>query len=195
MFRILAESAIAAGIRRIEAVAGLEAYKQANEQLQLIKALSGKVNSPVGELEKKIESLLAQQKEMEKERKAMQQKQATEIARGFAAKAQSVGQVPAIVENLGAADGDFLQAIAESLRGQFKGVAVLGGVADNTVALVATVSPELTKKIQAGKIIQAIAPIVGGKGGGRPDNARGGGKDVSKVNEALAKVLELLKQL
>ena len=69
---------------------------------------------------------------------------------------------------------------------------VLGGAANGAVALVATVSPEFTKQIQAGKIIQAIAPIVGGKGGGRPDNARGGGKDVSKLDEALAKAAELL---
>ena len=76
LFRIAAESAIAAGIRRIEAVSGMEAYRRANEELQLIKTLSGKVNSPVGELEKKIESLLAQQKDLEKQLKAMQQKQA-----------------------------------------------------------------------------------------------------------------------
>ena len=69
LFRIVAESAIAAGIRRIEAVSGLEAYKRANEELQLIKAVAGKVNSPVGELEKKIESLLAQQKDLEKQLK------------------------------------------------------------------------------------------------------------------------------
>ena len=69
---------------------------------------------------------------------------------------------------------------------------VLGGATNGAVSLVATVSPELTKQIQAGKIIQAIAPIVGGKGGGRPDNARGGGKDVSKLDEALAKAASLL---
>jgi alanyl-tRNA synthetase len=192
LFRIVGESAIAAGIRRIEAVSGLEAYKRASEELQLIKAVAGKVNSPVGELEKKIEALLAQQKDLEKQLKVMQQKQAAEIARGLAAKAQTFGSTPAIVENLGAADGDFLQSIADALRGQFKGVVVLGGTANNAVALVATVGPELTKKIQAGKIIQAIAPIVGGRGGGRPDNARGGGKDASKLNEALAKAKTLL---
>ena len=86
----------------------------------------------------------------------------------------------------------FVQSIAEALRGQFKGVVVLGGAANGAVALVATVAPELTKTIQAGKIIQTIAPIVGGKGGGRPDNARGGGKDVSKLEEALAKSKSLL---
>ena len=88
------ESAIAAGVRRIEAVAGLEAYDAPNEELQLIKTVAGKVNSPVGELEKKIESLLAQQKELEKQLKAMQQKQAAEIARGLAAKAQTIGSTP-----------------------------------------------------------------------------------------------------
>jgi alanyl-tRNA synthetase len=192
LFRIVGESAIAAGIRRIEAVSGLEAYKRANEELQLIKAVAGKVNSPVGELEKKIEALLAQQKDLEKQVKAMQQKQAAEIARGLAAKAHTFGSTLAIVENLGAADGDLLQSIADALKGQFKGVVVLGGAANNAVALVATVAPELTKQFQAGKIIQAIAPIVGGKGGGRPDNARGGGKDVSKLDEALAKAKSLL---
>jgi alanyl-tRNA synthetase len=192
LFRIVGESAIAAGIRRIEAVSGLEAYKRASEELQLIKAVAGKVNSPVGELEKKIEALLAQQKDLEKQLKAMQQKQAAEIARGLAAKAQTFGSTPAIVENLGAADGDFLQSIADALRGQFKGVVVLGGTANNAVALIATVGPELTKKFQAGKIIQAIAPMVGGTGGGRPDNARGGGKDASKLDEALAKAKTLL---
>jgi alanyl-tRNA synthetase len=192
LFRIVGESAIAAGIRRIEAVSGLEAYKRASAELQLIKTVAGKVNSPVGELEKKIEALLAQQKDLEKQLEIMQQKQAAEIARGLAAKAQTFGSTPAIVENLGAADGDFLQTIADALRGQFKGVVVLGGTANNAVSLVATVGPELTKKIQAGKIIQAIAPIVGGKGGGRPDNARGGGKDASKLDEALAKAKSLL---
>jgi alanyl-tRNA synthetase len=192
LFRIVAESAIAAGIRRIEAVSGLEAYKRANEELQLIKTVAGKVNAPIAELEKKIEALLAQQKDLEKQLKAMQQKQAGETARGLVAKAQTVGSVPVIVENLGAADGDLLQSIADALKGQFKGVVVLGGTTNNAVALVATVSPEHTKQFQAGKLIQTIAPIVGGKGGGRPDNARGGGKDISKLDEALAKAKSLL---
>jgi alanyl-tRNA synthetase len=72
-------------------------------------------------------------------------------------------------------------------------VIVLGSSANDAVALVAAVPPELTSKIQAGKIIQAIAPLVGGKGGGRPDNARGGGKEVAKLDEALARARELIK--
>jgi alanyl-tRNA synthetase len=192
LFRIVAESATGAGIRRIEAVAGLEAYKQANDQLQLIKTLAGKVNSPVTELEKKIESLLAEQKDLEKQLKAAQQKQAAETARTLTAKAQTIGSTRAIIEKVSPADGDYLQSIADSLKGQFNGVVVLGGSTNGAVALIATVSPDLTKQIQAGKIIQTIAPIVGGKGGGRPDNARGGGKEVAKLDEALAKAKSLL---
>src|SRR5207248_8604753 len=75
LFRIVGESAIAAGVRRIEGIAGLEAYRRANEELRLIKTLSGKINSPIGELEQKVESLLAHQKELEKQLSVAQQKQ------------------------------------------------------------------------------------------------------------------------
>jgi alanyl-tRNA synthetase len=185
LFRILAESAIASGVRRIEAVAGLEAYQHATHQLQTLRSISSRVSTPLAELEKKIEAMLAQQKDLEKQLQTMQQKQASGVARELIATAKPVGQVSAIIENLGEVDGDYLQAVADALKGQFQGVAVLAGSAHNAVALVATVSPALTKQVQAGKIIQAIAPVVGGKGGGRPDNARGGGKDVSKLTEAL----------
>ena len=195
LFRIVAEGAIAAGVRRIEAVAGLRAYEKTREDAELLNALAGKVSSPVGELEKKIESLLAQQRELEKQLKSVQQKQAAETARSLIPKAQTLGPVRAIIENLGTADGDYSQAVADALKGEFKGVIILGGVATGAVSLVAAVSAEFTSKVQAGKIIQTIAPIVGGKGGGRPDNARGGGRDASKFNEALTKASEILKAL
>jgi alanyl-tRNA synthetase len=192
LFRIVSEGAVAAGIRRIEAVAGLRAYQKTREDAALISSVAGKMNTPILDLEKKVDSLLAQQKDLEKQLQAARQKQAAEAARGLLAKANTSGAVPCIVENLGAADGDFLQATAEALKGQFKGVIVLAGTANGAAALVAAVSPEFTAKFQAGKIMQAIAPIIGGKGGGKPDNARGGGKDVSKIEEALQKARELL---
>jgi alanyl-tRNA synthetase len=192
LFRILSESAVAAGIRRIEAVAGLRAYDKTREDAALISSVAGKVNSPVGELEKRVESLLAQQKDLEKQLKSMQQKQAAELARSLLAKAQTLGSTPVIIENLGAVEGDFLQTVADALKGQFKGVVVLGGTANNAVALVASVASDFTQKLQAGKIIQAIAPLVGGKGGGKPDNARGGGKDISKLDDALRKAGEIV---
>jgi alanyl-tRNA synthetase len=192
LFRIVGESAIAAGVRRIEAVAGFEAYRKTTDELRLIKTLAGKVNSPVGELEKKIEALLAHQKELEKQVKAAMQRNASNAASELLGRTQTVNGIPFITHNLGDADGDFLQAIADALKGRFKGVVVLGGVANNAVSLVATVSPEFTAKVQAGRIIQQIAPIVGGKGGGKPDNARGGGKDAGKLDQALQAVAKLL---
>jgi alanyl-tRNA synthetase len=193
LFRIVGESAIAAGVRRIEALAGLEAYRKATDEVSLIKSLAGKVNSPIHELDKKIEALLAHQKEMEKQLKSAQQREASNAASRLLEEVQTVNGVPAIIHNLGAVDGDFLQAVADSLKGRFKGVIVLGGgVTKDSVGLVAAVTPEYTAKIQAGKIIQQIAPIVGGKGGGKPDNARGGGKDASKLDEALARAKSLI---
>ncbi|HEV2692722.1 MAG TPA: alanine--tRNA ligase [Verrucomicrobiae bacterium] len=192
LFRIVSEAAVAAGVRRIEAVAGLSAYDLANQQLQLIRSIAGKINSPVGELEKKIDALLAHQKELEKSLKLAQQREAAGSAKDLVAKAETINDIPAIIANLGANDGDTLQAIADSLKSQFKGVIVLGGAANGAVTLIAAVSPDFTAKVQAGKIIQTIAPIVGGKGGGKPDNARGGGKDAAKLDEALAKVKTLL---
>jgi alanyl-tRNA synthetase len=192
LFRIISESAIAAGVRRIEAVAGLTAYDVMKLDRELIKTVAGKVNSPIHELDKKIENLLAHQKELEKEIKIAVQRNASNAASELLGQVQTVNGIPLVTHNLGNAEGDFLQAIADSLKGRFKGVVVLGGGSENAVTLIATVSPDFTAKVQAGKIIQAIAPIVGGKGGGKPDNARGGGKDVSKLDEALAKVNSLL---
>jgi alanyl-tRNA synthetase len=192
LFRIVGENAIAAGVRRIEAVAGLEAYRKATDEVALIKLLAGKVNSPVHELEKKIESLLEHQKAMEKQARIAQQREASNAASLLLEEIKTINGVPAIINNLGSANGDFLQSIADSLKGRFKGVMVLGGVANGVVALIAAVSPDFTAKVQAGKIIQQIAPIVGGKGGGKPDNARGGGKDAAKLDEALAKAKSLL---
>jgi alanyl-tRNA synthetase len=192
LFRIVSEAAVAAGVRRIEAVAGLTAYGLANEQLQLIKSIAGKINSPVGELEKKVEALLAHQKELEKALKSAHQKEAANAASALAALSQVINGTPAIINNLGHVDGEALQHIVDALKSQFKGVVVLGGAANGAVTLIASVSADFTAKVQAGKIIQTIAPIVGGKGGGKPDNARGGGKDASKLDEALAKAKSLL---
>jgi alanyl-tRNA synthetase len=192
LFRIVGESAIAAGVRRIEAVAGLEAYGLANSQLQLIRSIAGKINSPVHELEKKVELLLAHQKELEKSLKSAIQRNAAQTASWLLTRANEVNGVPLITQQFPDSDADYLQAIADALRGRFKGVVVVGGAANGSVSLIASVSPEFTSKVQAGKIIQQIAPIVGGKGGGKPDNARGGGKDAGKLDEALAKVKSLL---
>jgi alanyl-tRNA synthetase len=192
LFRIVGESAIAAGVRRIEAVAGLQAYDITRADAQLIEQVASKVNSPVGELERKIEALLAQQKDLEKQLKALQQKEAASSAKHLAASASSINGVPVIIANMGDIESDILQGLVNELKGQFKGVVLLAGSAHNAVTLMASVSSEFTGKVQAGKLIQQLAPVVGGKGGGKPDSARGGGKDVSKLGEALEKAKSLL---
>jgi alanyl-tRNA synthetase len=193
LFRIHAESAIAAGVRRIEATAGLYAYDSATAEIERLHSLATKVGTPLPELEKRIEGLLAQQKELEKALKAANQREAAGRAKDLLAGAETINGIPAIITNLGAADGDTLQTVADALKSHgFKGVTVLGGSANGAVALVAAVSPEFTAKVQAGKIIQTIAPVVGGKGGGKPEGARGGGKDPSKLDAALAQAKSLL---
>jgi len=192
MFRILAESAVAAGVRRIEAIAGLPALDKARADEALIRSLAGKLNSPLGELEKKLDGLLAHARDLEKSLKAAAQREAAGKARDLLARSETVNGVPALIAHLGEADGDTLQTIVDALKSQFSGVILLGGHAAGAVALVAAVTPEFTAKVQAGKLIQTIAPIVGGKGGGRPDGARGGGKDAGKLDEALAKARTLL---
>jgi alanyl-tRNA synthetase len=192
MFRILAESAVAAGVRRIEAITGLPALDKARADEALIRSLAGKLNSPLGELEKKLDGLLAHARDLEKSLKAAAQREAAGKARDLLARSETVNGVPALIAHLGEADGDTLQTIVDALKSQFSGVILLGGHAAGAVALVAAVTPEFTAKVQAGKLIQTIAPIVGGKGGGRPDGARGGGKDAGKLDEALAKARTLL---
>ncbi|MEO7319930.1 MAG: DHHA1 domain-containing protein, partial [Chthoniobacteraceae bacterium] len=192
-FRIESEAAIAAGVRRIEAVAGLNAYDFATADMQRLHALAAKMGSPLADLEKRIEGMLAQQKELEKALKSAQQREAAGRAKDLLAKAETVNGTPCIIANLGAADGDTLQTVADALKAQgFKGVVVLGGAVNGAVALVASVSPDFTAKTQAGKLISAIAPLVGGKGGGKPEGARGGGKDPTQLEAALAHARTLL---
>jgi alanyl-tRNA synthetase len=192
LFRIGSEAAIAAGVRRIEAAAGLAAYAAAVGESERLKALAGRLGSPLSDLEKRVDAMMAQQKELEKQLDGLRKKQAAATAAELMAKAETWQGVPAIVAQLHGASGDELQSVADALKGQFAGVAFLAGVSGEQVALVASVSPEFTGKFQAGKIIQTIAPVVGGKGGGRPDTARGAGKEIHQVGEALVRTRALL---
>ena len=214
-FRIVKEEAIAAGTRRIEAVAGdaarawakqeatrqqekfetlarkkpdiaaLPAFQDDAATAEMLKQIDAraahleKVDAEVREWEKKTA------KSAEAELKSRAAQIANELAQSHAGKNFCVVEVPD-------ADGKLLQAVADALKSKFKGPIFLVGTRDASVALVAYVPAALTAKFQANKLIQQIAPIVGGKGGGRPESAQGAGKDTSKVNEALAKARELL---
>ncbi|MCS1411184.1 MAG: Alanine--tRNA ligase [Verrucomicrobia subdivision 3 bacterium] len=197
VFKIVGEAAIAAGIRRVEAIAGGVAWQQAVDDSRLIHRLAGRLNSSVAELERKVEQTLENQKKLEKQLKSLREKAASERSKSllsFVREIPSAGDrpaVPLITANLGDVDGKTVQSIAESLKAEFSGVIVLGSSSGSSVALVAVVAKEFCSHIQAGKIIQTIAPEVDGKGGGRPEFARGGGKYPAGLDRALAKVEDL----
>ena len=161
----------------------------ARADADLLKLLAGKVSAQgAADLEKKLDALLTQQKELEKALKAAQQREASGKARDLLKLAEN----NAIIANLGDVDGDYVMAVNDALKGQFKGIIILGSASGGSVVLTATVDKDSQSKVQAGKIIQTIAPIVGGKGGGKPDFARGGGKDVNKLDAALAEARKLV---
>jgi alanyl-tRNA synthetase len=214
-FRIVKEEAIAAGIRRIEAVAGdaarAWAKQEAARQQERFEALARKksdialpptfdndatttemlkqIDARVAHLEKIEAEVRDWEKQSAKSAETELRSRAAQIANQLAASHAGKNFCVAEVQD---GDAKLLQAVADALKSKFKGPIFLVGAANETVALVASVPKEMTSKFQANKLIQQIAPIVRGKGGGRPENAQGAGKDASKIAEALAKAEELL---
>jgi len=191
LFRIVSEAAVAAGVRRIEAVAGLEARVAARSDSRRLQGVASRLGAPLAEVEKKLEATLSRQKELEKELGALRQKAAAGLAKELIGKA-SAGGIPGIVEEIPGADGNELQSIADALKASFDGVIFLAGVADGAVSLVAATGKAHQATLPSGKLIGAVAPLVGGKGGGKPDGARGGGRDASGLQAALQKARELI---
>jgi alanyl-tRNA synthetase len=214
-FRIVKEEAIAAGIRRIEAVAGgaarewaqHEATRQQEKFANLARKKSDIVALPAfaddaqtAEMLKQIDARAAHLEKLETEVRDWEKQHAKSAEAELQSRAVSIANELAalhagkdfLVTEVPNADGKLLQAVADALKAKIKGAIFLGGVKDGRVALIASVPKELTAKFQANKLIQEIAPIVGGKGGGRPENAQGAGNDPAKLEEALAKVKSLL---
>ena len=191
LFRIVSEAAVAAGVRRIEAVAGHEARVASKSDAERLQAMASRLGSPLSEVEKKLEATLSRQKELEKELDAFRQREAAGLAKNLIGKANA-GAIPSIVEEIPGADGNALQAAAEALKSSFDGVIFLAGVSEGAVSLVASVGKAHQATLPAGKLISAVAPLVGGKGGGKPDSARGGGRDASGLQPALVKAKELI---
>jgi alanyl-tRNA synthetase len=214
-FRIVKEEAIAAGVRRIEAVAGdaarAWAKQEAARQQERFEALARKkpdiaalpafendaattemlqqIDARAAHLEKIEVEVRDWEKQSAKTAEAELRNRAAQIANQLTASHAGRNFCVAEVQD---GDGKLLQAVADALKSKFNGPIFLVGAANESVALVASVPKEMSARLQANKLIQQIAPIVGGKGGGRPENAQGAGKDPSKIAEALAKARELL---
>ena len=214
-FRILREEAIAAGIRRIEAVAGeaacdwakQEAERQQEKFEMLTRKKSGIAGLPAFENDAEtnlmleqidarsthLEKLEAEVHEWEKQHAKASEADlrsragmiANELAEAHAGEKSCVAEVPN-------ADAKLLQAVVDALKPKIDGPIFLAGARDGRVAFVASVPKELTSRFQANKLIQEIAPIVEGKGGGRPENAQGAGKNATKIGDALARARELV---
>jgi alanyl-tRNA synthetase len=214
-FRIVKEEAIAAGTRRIEAVAGDAARDWANQEAarqqekfetlarkksDITPLLAFQDDAAIAEMLHQIDARAAHLERVDAEVREYEKKTAksaeAELKTRAAQTASELAQTHAgknfCVAEVHDADGKLLQGVVDALKSKFKGPIFLAGIRDSSVALVAYVPSALTEKFQANKMIQQIARIVGGKGGGRPESAQGAGKDASKVNEALAKARELL---
>jgi alanyl-tRNA synthetase len=194
LFRITSEAAVAAGVRRIEAVAGLEARQTTKNDSERLLSLASRIGAPLAEVEKKLEATLARQKELEKELEAFRQREAAALAKELLAKATTgaSSSVHSIVEEIPGGDGNTLQGVADALKVHFDGVIFLAGISEGAVSLVASVGKTHQGALPAGKLISVVAPLVGGKGGGKPDSARGGGRDPAGLPVALAKARELI---
>jgi alanyl-tRNA synthetase len=214
-FRVVKEEAIAAGTRRIEAVAGdvarVWAREEAARQQERFETLSRKkpdlaplpvfadtvqtdemlkqIDARAAHLEKLEVGVREWEKKHAKQAEADVRSRGSQIANDLAS--SKIGQKICVV-SVPDADSKLLQAVADALKQKFDGPIVLAGVKDGNVALVAIVPKQLTSKFQANKIIQQLAPIVGGKGGGRPESAQGGGTDSSKIDNLLEEARRLL---
>jgi alanyl-tRNA synthetase len=185
MFKLETESGVAAGVRRIEAVTGQGALETIRKREKILEEIGTQLGARDGAAVERLEKLLAHEKELEKKLRAMEQK----LASGASA-APDEEQV----HEVGGVKPRTMREIADRMRQKHgSAVVALGSdLGDGKVALLVAVTPDLTSKIKAGDIIKNIAPIVGGTGGGRPDLAQAGGRDASKLDEALAKVASLV---
>ncbi len=193
-FRIVSESAVAAGIRRIEAVCGWPAYEWTQREHNLVRSLAQRFSAPPDELLKRVESLIEQNKKLERALKEQAAAANKDVAGALLQKQQTVGAVPLIADVVEGQGVEGLRAVLDQIRPAMKsGVIVLGGASEGKAAFVASVSDDLvTRGLHAGKLIGQVAKIAGGGGGGRPNMAQAGGKDATKVPEAIAAVPDLL---
>lgn len=190
LFKIVGESGIGSGVRRIEAVTGRHAYEYMDSQLQLLRDASALLKSNIAEVPKRIEGLFAQLKEAQRENESLKAKLGSIEAGSLADQVRSVDGVNVLAAQVSAADMDSLRNIVDQMKAKLgSAIIVLGAASEGKVNLVAAVTPDLTARgYHAGKLVKEAAAICGGGGGGRPDMAQAGGKEPGKLQEALKQV-------
>jgi alanyl-tRNA synthetase len=197
LFKILSESGVAAGIRRIEAVTGLNALQYMDERNNLIKDAASALKCSQKELVGRIQSALSEVKEKDKEIAELKARLLASMESDILANTKELRGVKYVVSTLNDVDGGSLRDLADRLRDKIvDGLVVLGSVHENKVQFVAMASKDAVNKgVHCGKIIKEIAAIAGGGGGGRPDMAQAGGKLPEKLNEAINNVENILETI
>jgi alanyl-tRNA synthetase len=190
-FKVDAEGAVAAGVRRIEAVAGTAAVEAATRQQRLLREIGDILKAAPAEAPQRLRKLLDEQRVLERQLQELQGKAARSKADDLVADARQVNGVAVVAGRVDGLDPDGLRAVADRLRERLgSGIVLVGSVADGKVNLVAAVTKDLTKRFHAGKLVQEVARAVGGGGGGRPDLAQAGGKEPAKLDAALEGVYD-----
>ena len=195
-FKILSENGVAAGVRRIEAVTGKEALKHYQAQEDEIKEICRLVKSTPDKLLARLEQLLAEQKETAKELEKLKAKMAGGAADEMLNSKVEIGGVAVLAAEVKDMDGNALRTMGDQLKQKLgSGVVVLASGKDGKVNLMAMATDDVVKKgVHAGNIIKAAAAVCGGGGGGRPNMAQAGGKDASKIEDALEKAKAMVAE-
>ncbi|EPL3705459.1 alanine--tRNA ligase [Morganella morganii] len=189
LFRIISESATAAGIRRIEAVTGSGALESVNQQSDALSAVAQLVKSDEAGVSEKVKAALDKIRTLEKELQQLKEQQAAQESSSMTKDAVSVNGVKLLVKQLTNAEPKMLRTMVDDLKNQLSsGIIVLSTISDDKVSLIAGVTKDLTGKVKAGELVAFIAEQIGGKGGGRPDMAQAGGTDTAALPAAMASV-------
>ncbi|WP_025688688.1 alanine--tRNA ligase [Paenibacillus zanthoxyli] len=195
IFKLVSESGIGSGVRRIEAVTGRYAYQYTESQLDVLKQAAALLKSSLPDVPKRIEALSGQVRELARENESLQSKLSAAAAAELTSSVKTVGSgVQVLTASVQAGSMDALRSMADELKAKLpEAVIVLGAAMDDKVNFVVAVPQTLVKQgYHAGKLVKEVAAVCGGGGGGRPDMAQAGGKDASKLAAALAKAEELV---
>jgi len=194
LFKIVAESGVAAGIRRVEAVTGEGALALVQQQEQQLQQVADAVKVQPQEVAARVTQILDNVKALEKELAALKSRLASAQGDELVAQAQDCNGVKVLATRLDGADVASLRETLGKLRDKLKtAVIVLAAVSEGKVSLIAGVTPDVTSKVKAGELVNFVAQQVGGKGGGRPDMAQAGGTQPEHLAKALAAVLDWVK--
>jgi alanyl-tRNA synthetase len=194
LFEIISEGSAAAGIRRIEAVTGREALRRAFNRRQVLRKIAHTLGGRVEDLEDRLQHLLEEKKQLASQIEKLQQEQALQAFEDQ--QPIQINGIPVLRALIQNADADTLRRLTDRFREKNpSGIIVLGTVKEDKPLIIAAVSKDLVEKnFHAGRIVKAVASIVGGGGGGRPDLAQAGGSDPSRLEEALAAVQKLVEE-